>query len=48
MMPLMLTEDELRSLYDSSYYAITHEKSYETWREEKIANGIVAITSETH
>lgn len=48
MMPLMVTDDELRSLYDNTYYAITHEKEYETWRDEKIAKGIVEITSETH
>ena len=48
MMPIVLTEEDLRSLYEYTYYAITHEKSYETWRDEKIAKGIVEIKSETH
>lgn len=48
MMPMVLTDDDLRSLYEDTYYAITHEKDYETWRDEKIAKGIVAITSETN
>jgi hypothetical protein len=48
MMSLIVTDDELRGLYEDTYYAITHEKNYETWRDEKIAKGIVVITSETH
>lgn len=40
---LMLTEDGLRSLYDITYYAITHEKSYEDWRDEMIAKNVVCI-----
>ena len=44
--PLTLTEDECQCLYDGTYYAITHEKSYETWRDEKIANNIICIKEE--
>ena len=47
-MPIVLTDDEVRGLYEDTHYAITHDKDYATWCDEKIAKGIVAITSETH
>ena len=43
MAMLQMTEQMLRELYEMSYYAITHEKDYETWRDEKVAKGIVEI-----
>ena len=43
MMPLMLTETELRSLYEGTYWAINHEKDFETWLDEQIAKGIFKI-----
>ena len=46
MMPIKVTEKELQSLYKETYYAVTHEKDYETYRAEKIANGIVEIITE--
>lgn len=43
MKPFEMTEELLKEWYEMSYYAITHEKDYETWRNEKVAQGIVKI-----
>lgn len=43
MMPIVLTKEEFKCLYQGTYWAINHEKDFETWLDEQIAKGIFKI-----
>ena len=47
MIPIVLTEEVFRSLYEDTYYENKHEKDFETWLNEKIAKGIFKIKTES-